>query len=297
MHKILTYLSWLFVASLLSACTTGKFVGVREHSKASIELTKAFEPFLNDTLEQCHERFARQYIYSATVFDLSALQQDTKEACDIFVKPNESILAINHALATYAEKLAAIAGDELSSSLHPKLDTLADSVKSIPLPDGANATADRIDAINRLAKFLTKQTLAHQQKKELAEALAHEDAIDTLVDTLSFYLNHIYKAQLDNQLTDISKFRPFLNTAKDSKMLGERLGTRQMLANLQDEERDIQARLATIPKFVESATKMKASHKALRASLATAAKEEQLMHVASFVEEVRELNNALQHAF
>jgi hypothetical protein len=297
MKKTIITLGWLLLCGVLSACTTATFTDVKEHSKASIELTKAFEPFLSDTLRQCRERFARQYIYSATVFDLSALEQDTKEACDIFIKPNESILAINRALAIFAEKLAALADNTLPTSLSPPLDNLSASVKSIPLPDGANATADRIDAINRLAKFLAKQTLAHEQKRQLAEALSHEDAVDTLVDTLSFYLNNIYRAQLDNQLTDITKFRPFLNNIKDSKDVGERLSARQMLAQLQHEELAINNRLATIPKFVASAEKMKASHKALRANLATTDKQEQLMQVINFVEEVRALNSALQQAF
>jgi hypothetical protein len=295
MKNAISTLGWLLLCSVLSACTSATFTGVKEHSKASIELTKAFEPFLSDTLRQCRERFSRQYIYSAAVYDLSALEQDTKEACDIFIKPNESILAINRALAIYAETLAALADNTLPPSLSPPLDNLSASVKSIPLPDGANA--DRIDAINRLAKFLAKQTLAHEQKQQLAEALSHEDAVNTLVDTLSFYLNNIYRAQLDSQLIDLHKFRPLLNNVKDSKNTGERLSTRQMLANLQQEELAINTRLATIPKFVASAEKMKASHKALRANLGTADKPEQLMQVINFVEEVRALNSALKQAF
>lgn len=253
---------------------------------------------LNETVARCKSRATRHQFYSASKFDIASTEQYAKEACDGLAKQNLAIGEINSALSLYAEKLGAIAGNDIAGSLDGDITALSKAVGSIKDQAGkAIVPADKLGGITQLATFLAQKILEKKQKEAILEALSHEAAVGTLADTLVFYAEQIYPWHLDKEMKEIGAFRIFVEPSKDAPNNIERLSARTLLSRLHEDESALQAKRAAIPKFRIAVKKMEESHHDLLLNLDRLDSDERRKNVLAFAKEVRNLTKAIQDAF
>ena len=285
---------WLLAAAtlLLGGCTT-PLKAVRGFADETKKISVAFDPLLAGTVTQCQEREKYTQLYASTTavrdFDPAAIAAQATANCKPIADENETARGISGALASYADKLSALAGDGVASSVDDDYDTLAKKIgefKDFP--------ADRATAAAALLKFITHAVIAREQQREVADALSHEEAVGLLADALVLYSERVYGGYITFRTQDNDRFKDYI---RSGSIPMPPLLARLQLIQLTNDQAQLAQQRQMIAALRSAVTQMKLTLKDLRANLGNLTAEQRLKEVDRLAKEVRSLYKQLDKAF
>lgn len=280
-----------FGTLLLTGCANLK--AVRDFADETKKISVAFDPLLAATVTQCEEREKSKRLYTGTAtvrqFDPGVIAENAADTCKPIADENETAKSISATLANYAGKLSAIASDGVASSVDDDYDALAKK-----LGEFKDFPKEKISAVNGLFKFLTRVIIARDQRREIEEALSHEEAIGVLGDALVLYSERVYGGYITDRNRDLDDFQGFIKTGDIAMPV---MLAKLQLIQLTNEQTQLAEQRKVIALLKKAVIQMKASLKDLRANLNNLSSEERLKEVAKLAKEVRALYQQLNKAF
>jgi len=280
------------VTSVLTGCATD-LKAVRAFADETKKISVAFDPLLAGAVVQCQERekFKRLYTGTATVrqFDPVDISKQAAETCKPIADENATAKRVSAALASYADKLSAVAGDGVASSVDDDYDALAGK-----LGEFKDFPKDKVSALSGLFKFLTRAVIARQQRREIEDALNHEEAIGLLADALVLYSERVYGGYIKDRTRDNEDYKEFIRNGDIAMPV---ILAKLQLIQLTAEQQKLADQRKVIPLLRDSVAQMKLTLKDLRMNLNNLSDSERLKEVAKLAKEVRALYQQLDKAF
>jgi uncharacterized coiled-coil protein SlyX len=277
---------------LLSGCAAN-LKAVRDFADETKKVSVAFNPLLTATVTQCQEREKSRRLYTGTTkaasFDPVEIGNAAAATCQPIADENETAKAISTTLANYADKLSALAADGVASSVDDDYDALLKKLGQFE-----NFPKDKVAAVVGLVKFLTRVIISGQQRREVEQALSHEDAIGTLGDALVLYSDRVYGGYIKDRTRDNADFMAFIKEGSIS--MPEMLAKLQLI-HLASEQAQLAEQRKVIDALSKAVGQMKASLKDLRSNLNNLSDEQRFNEVAKLAKEVRGLYQQLDKAF
>ncbi|WP_148289758.1 hypothetical protein [Ideonella sp. B508-1] len=281
----------IVVAVLTSGCAIN-LSAVRDFADETKKISVAFDPILTGAVEQCQQKFVLRRVYTSDVaikdFDAADTIKRAEMNCQPIAEENLTAKGISSALADYATKLSAIAGDGVASSIDDDYDALTKKIgefKDIP--------KEKLGAVTALFKFITSAAVARVQRQAIEEALSHEEAVSVLADALVTYTDRVYGAYVSERRSDNEAFAEALKA--DARATP--VATRLQLMELYRLDLQLQQQHKAVGAMRTSVNQMKATIKDLRANLDKLSDNDRLKEVQKLAKEVRSLYQQLDKAF
>ncbi len=278
--------------SVLTGCATN-LKPVRDFADETKKVAVAFDPLLTGAVKQCQERekFKRLYTGTATVkeFDPIDIGKKATETCKPISEENNTAKDISTTLANYAGKLSAIAGDGVASSVDDNYDALANK-----LGEFKDFPKDKVSALTGFFKFLTRAAIAREQRREIEDALSHEEAIGLLADALVLYSERVYGGYINDRTRDNDDFKSLI---KSGDIAMPEILAKLQLIQLTNEQAQLADQSKVIAALKSSVGQMKRTLKDLRLNLDNISDSERLKEVMALAKEVKALYQQLDKAF
>jgi DNA repair exonuclease SbcCD ATPase subunit len=284
-------LAFITGASLLTGCAAN-LKSVRDFADETKKISVAFDPLLAATVEQCKRKVETKLLYAGgpvRSFKPEEMTRTADDTCRSIAEANATAKKIDVVLFDYADKLSALAGDGVASSVDDDYDAL-----SKKLADFKEIPKEKLTAVSALVKFLTKTAIAQAQKQAVAEALDHEEAVGVLGDALVLYTRRVYGGYLVDRKREIGTYS---ESIRDAIIAAPPLLAKLQLIELHKESLAITEQEKVIPSLEKSVAQMKASLKDLRKNLDRLSDKERRQEVEKLAKEVKALYQQLDKAF
>lgn len=284
-------LAFVAGASLLTGCAAN-LKSVRDFADETKKISVAFDPLLAATVEQCRQKVEAKLLYAGgpvRSFKPEDIARTADDTCKSIEEKNATAKKIDTVLFDYADKLSALAGDGVASSVDDDYDALSKKIAGFE-----DIPKEKLAAVSALTKFLTRTAIAQAQKQAVAEALDHEEAVGVLGDALVLYTRRAYGGYLKERKSEIGIYSDAL---RDGSIAASPLLAKLQLVELHKESLAIAEREKVIPSLEKSVAQMKASLKDLRKNLDQLSDKQRREEVVKLAREVRALYQQLDKAF
>ena len=242
---------------MLAGCATN-LAPVRDFGAQTRALAEAFEPLLADSLEHCRSQVLDRRLYAseepAVHFDPAAAWAQADDACRPLQQANAQARQLAAALDDYGRRLAELASDTLPRALNDEHDALATAWLAL-----GEAPKARVDAVRALSRFLSQRALGASQREAIGQALAHEEAVGAIAETLATYAQRVHGGLLTQRLADL----PPLSDAVRAQS-GAPAGTRWQLMALHRQGLALRSQQQAAPRLQRAVAQLKASLRELR---------------------------------
>lgn len=287
MHRVI----FLALVFLLVGCATN-LKTVRDFADETKKISVGFDPIFAAMVEQCTKKVESKLLYAGKAVKDFSPADNAKIASDTCKPMSDSISTakgISGALSDYSNKLSAIAGDGVASSVNNNYDALEAKLggfKDIP--------QEKLGAVSGLFKFITKAAISQWQRRAIEEALNHEESIGVLGDALVIYTDHVYGGYLKERNRDVVFYADSL---RDGSIQAPALLAKLQLIELQKELSLIVEQQKVIPAMQKAVDQMKVSLKDLRSNLDKLTDAQRQEEVTKLAKEVKVLYQQLNKAF
>ena len=290
--KPLQLAAMLSIGASLCGCAAN-LKAVRDFAGETKHITVAFDPMLDGTVEQCRQRVVFKGIYTSDMplakFAPTELSKQAQATCQPIADKNADAKKMGVVLAEYADRLTTLAGDDVSASLDDDADALAAKIGSLDV-----VPADKLDAVNRLIKYVTRAVIAQQQKRAIAETLDHEEAVGALGDGMVVYARRAYGGNVNDRRRDIQVVGDSFRAAE---IAAQPWLARSQLMDLQRQDQQLADQQAAIDAFARSVAQMKVAMHDLRINLDKLSDKERRQEILKLAKEVRSLFQQIQKTF
>lgn len=275
---------------LLGGCAT-RLGPVREFGTQAQRLAEAFEPLPSQSLEHCRQQAMDRRVYAAEApaarFDAASAWREAVEVCRPLEQAAVQLRPLARALDDYGRRLAELAADGLPRSLDRDHGALAQAWASLD-----DAPKARLDAVEALARFLSRRALAQSQREAVLEALSHEQAIVAIVDTLAVVAQRLHRATLQQRLDDLPSLEDAVRAGA-----GAPVSVRWHLRELHRQGEALKAQQALGPRLAQAVARLKSAMRELRQQLEQGDDAAHWAEVEALAREIRALRESLARGF
>ncbi|NVI84467.1 hypothetical protein [Janthinobacterium sp. BJB401] len=235
--------------SMLSGCAS--FKSVDSFAQTGQQMTAAFPPIANATVDSCMNNELRRNLISTDGFDPAAAEQQARRGCDKIANSNQKILLLNSVLARYAQALQDLSGSKVAD-YHDQFSGLGDALGSIPVPGSGTPLLDpgQVSIVMKLSEQLSRLLTQNIQKSAINELLAQQEAIGIITNALNTYVQAAYRDRIAIERRDSS----VLHMALHETARAEPLATNYVRVRLYRDEKQLGER-AKIPDSYARAVK------------------------------------------
>lgn len=239
----------LLLLGMLGGCAS--FKSVDKFAQTGQQMTVAFTPIANATVDSCMDNALRKNLISTDGFDPATAEARARRGCDEIADSNQKILRLNGVLARYAQALQALSGSKVAD-YHDQFSGLGDALGSIPVPGSGTPLLDpaQVGIIMKLSEHLSRLLTQNMQKSAIHDLLAQQEAIGVITNALNTYVQAAYRDRIAIERRDSGE----LHLALHDKARAEPLATNYVRVRLYREEKQLGER-AKIPDTYASAVR------------------------------------------
>ena len=288
----LAALAFLSCAFLSGCINLG---AVRSYADETKNLTAAFTPMLDGSVQSCKDRKSRIKLYtSVRAYDPKEVSRDVDALCDSIADKNKHAAVIAKTLTDYASVLAQLAGDSVPTTLDSSEDKLKTALGNVKDNGGKPLVADaKLSAVFALAKFISEQVTNYFRAKEIKVALNHHEAVEALGKALATYVKSNFMGYVGDEQRDLLAIKESVANREKTEYLAARYIQRELWVV----QGQLDAKAKSAAQFEVAVTKMIASHKDLIDNVDKIGDKERFKAIFAFAKEVRSLNDQLKKAF
>lgn len=280
----------LLAALMLGGCATN-LGAVREFGAQARQLAEAFEPLPAESVEHCRQQALDRRVLAseapAARFDADLAWRDAVEGCRPLEQAGAQLRPLARALDDYGRRLAGLAADGLPRSLDADHRALAQSVAALEQVPKA-----RVEAVEALAQFLSRRTLALSQREALVQALSHEEAVGAVAEALAVYAVRVHRATLQQRLDDLPALEDAVRQAAGPPAL-----LRWQLRELHRQGQALRSQQAAASRWPQAVARLRTALRELRRQVEHEPGAPRWDEVEALAREIRALRESLDRGF